>query len=244
MKLVHLAAISTSIVVALGIVMVLPAFTRTPHYTPPLLVMLSFSVVDNTNVPDWCNDLSSIFKKYGIKATVFFTGKVVDEHPECVTVFSNNIDIGSQTYNYVDLTEIPDYTVQLEEVRNGKQAVDYAGKLYSRVFKAPYGSADENIYSLLSRSDIAADFSYDDKYNKYYNGQFIRFDLAVYEGNSSSADFFHKLTVSETPTVINFDNSTPVEQIDRFISELKSGNVRFVNASEVTSIDLTIREGE
>lgn len=244
MKLVHLAAISTSIVVVLGIAMVLPAFTRTPYYTPPLLVMLSFSVVDDTNIPDWCNDLSSVFKKYGIKATVFFTGKVADKHPECVTVFANNIDIGSQTYSYVDLTEIPDYTIQLEEVRNGKQAVDYAGKLYSRVFKAPYGSTDDNIYSLLSRSDIVADFSYDDQYNKYYNDHFIWFDLAVYEGNNHSADFFHTLEVAETPAVINFDNSTPVEQIDRFISELKSGNVRFVNASEITGIELTVREGE
>ena len=244
MKLVHLGAISTGLVIAFGIAMVVPAFTRTPNYTPPLIVMLSFSVTDYDNSDDWCNNLSSIFKKYGVKATVFVTGKVADQYPECVTTFSNNIDIGSQTYSYVDLPSVPDYTAQLEEVRNGKQAVDYAGKLYSRIFKAPYESTDQNIYSLLTRSDIAADFSYHDQYNKYYNGQFIRFDLAVYEGNNHSADFFHSLTVSETPILINFDNSTPVEQIDRFISELKSGNVRFVNASEVTGIDLTVREGE
>ncbi|MFY3741737.1 MAG: peptidoglycan/xylan/chitin deacetylase (PgdA/CDA1 family) [Candidatus Nitrosomirales archaeon] len=244
MKLVHLGAIATGIVIALGIVMVLPAFTRSPSYSPPLLVMLSFSVTDDSNAPDWCKDLASIFTRYGIKATVFVTGKVADQYPECVRVFSNNIDIGSQTYDYVDLTKIPDYTAQFEEVRNGKQAVDYAGKLYSQVFKAPYGSTDGNTYSLLSRSDIVADFSYEQQYNKYYNGQFIKFDLTAYEGRNHSGGFFHGLSVTETPTLISFDNSTPTEQIDSFISELKSGNVRFVNASELTGIDLTIREGE
>lgn len=244
MKLVHLGAISTGVVIALGIAMVVPAFTRTPNYTPPLLVMLSFSVSDYDNSDDWCNNLSSIFKKYGVKATVFVTGKVADQYPECVTAFSNNIDIGSQTYSYVDLPSIPDYTAQLEEVRNGKQAVDYAGKLYSRVFKAPYGSTDQNTYSLLTRSDIVADFSYDEQYNKYYNGQFIKFDLDVYDGSKYSPNFFHTLPVTETPTLINLDNSIPIEKIDLFISQLKSGNVRFVNASEVTGIDLTIREGE
>ncbi len=244
MKIVQLGAIATGIVIALGIALVIPAFTRSPSYSPPLLVMLSVSVTDDSNAPDWCKDLSSIFKRYGIKATVFVTGKVAEEYPECVTVFPNNIDIGSQTYDYVDLTQIPDYTTQLEEVRNGKQAVDYAGKLYSRVFKAPYGSTDDNVYSLLTRSDIVADFSHGQQYNKYYNGQFIKFDLTAYDGPNYSADFFHRLSVTDTPALINFDNSTPIEQIDSFISELKSGNVRFINASELTGIDLTIREGE
>ena len=244
MKLVHLGAISTGIVIVLGIAMVVPAFTRAPQYSPPLVAMLSFSIVDDSNAANWCNDLSSILNKYGIKATVFVTGKVADQHPECVKVFSNNIDIGSQTYTYVDLKTISDSTAQLEEVRNGKQAVDYAGKLYSRVFKAPHGSTDDNIYSLLSRSDIVADFSYNQQYNKYYNGQFIKFDLAAYDGSRYSADFFRALPVAEVPTVINFDNSTPIEQIDHFISQLKSSNIRFVNASEITGIDLTIREGE
>ncbi|MGH9921226.1 MAG: polysaccharide deacetylase family protein [Nitrososphaerales archaeon] len=240
----HLGAISTGIIIALGVVMVLPAFTRSPSYSPPLPVMLSFSVTDDSNAPDWCKDLASIFKRYGVKATVFVTGKVAEQYPECVTVFPNNIDIGSQTYDYVDLTKIHDYTAQLEEVRNGKQAVDYAGKLYSRVFKAPYGSTDQNTYSLLTRSDIVADFSYDKQYNKYYNGQFIKFDLNVYDGSKYTPDFFRTLPVTEAPTLINFDNSIPIEKIDLFISQLKSGNVRFVNASEVTGIDLTIREGE
>jgi peptidoglycan/xylan/chitin deacetylase (PgdA/CDA1 family) len=222
----------------------MPAFTRTPSYSPPLIVMLSFSVIDDSNVANWCSDLSNVLNKYSAKATVFFTGKTAERYPECVTVFSDDVDIGSQTYNYVDLTEIPDYTVQLEEVRNGKRAVDNAGQLYSRLFKAPYDSTNENIYSLLSRSDIVADFSYNQQYNKYYNGQFIKFDLRSYDGSEHSADFFHTLPVTEVPVLINFNNSITIDKIDDFIFQLKSNNIRFVNASEITGIDLTVREGE
>ncbi len=224
--------------------MVAPVFIQTRDNEELLPVMLSFSIVDDNNAPEWCRSLSTILKKHSVKATVFVTGRVADQHSECVTVFGSSIDIGSQTYSYVDLTSISDYTVQLEEVRRGKQAVDIAGNIDSRLFKAPYGATDENIYSLLSRSDILADFSYDRQYNKYHDGQFIRFNLTAYDGSAYPVDFFLTFTVTETPVLIGFDNSTPVEQIDDFVSRLKSGGIHFVNASEVTGLDLTLREGE
>ncbi|MEM2760655.1 MAG: polysaccharide deacetylase family protein [Nitrososphaerales archaeon] len=243
MKLLHLAAISTGIVIALGILMVAPAFTQMRHQTPKSIVMLSFSVVDDTDVLTWCNELSSVLNKHNIKATVFVTGKIAEQYPQCVTDFVNNIkiDIGSQTYNYVDLTSISDYSIQLEEVRNGKLAIDEAGRIYSRVFKAPYGATDDNIYSILSRSDIIADFSYDKRYNKYYNDQFIWFTIDTYSGSTYSASFFQTLPVLDTPIIISFDNLTSSREIDTFISQLKSSSVQFVNASELTGLELTIR---
>jgi len=244
LKLLYLGAIATGIVIILAVAMISPAFTRAQYYNSQLKILLAFSVVDESNVPDWCSDLSSVLKKHGVSATVFVTGKVADQHPECVTTFSNNIDIGSQTYSYVDLPSIPNYTVQLEEVKKGKESVDKAGKLDSKVFRAPYRSTDQNIYSLLSRSGILADFSYERQYNKYYDGKFIWFNVTAYEGRQYQAEFFHKIPVTSTPVLINFDNSTSIENIDRFIANLKSSEVRFLNASEITGIDLTVREGE
>jgi peptidoglycan/xylan/chitin deacetylase (PgdA/CDA1 family) len=246
MKLIHLGAISTGVIIVLGILMIAPAFTQLKPEIPKNAVMLSFSILDDSNTPLWCNDLSSTLQKHNIKATIFVTGKIADQHPECVTIFVNNekVDVGSQTYSYIDLPSISDYSQQLEEVRNGKEAVDKAGEINSRLFKAPYGSTDDNIYSLLSRSDIIADFSYDKQYNKYHEGQFIWFSLATYQAPEYSPNLLNSLASSDIPTMINFDNHTPIEQIDIFILKLKSASIPLVNASELTALDLTVQEGD
>ncbi len=225
--------------------MVVPVFTHLQHSGYDLIVMLTFSIGDDDNLPDWCLDLSSVLKKHQVSATVFFSGRVADQYPECVKAFEKNIDIGSQTYNFVDLTSIPDYSSQLEEIREGKEAVDEAGLLSSRLFKAPFGLTDENIYSLLNRSSIIADFSYDRQYNKYHDGQFIRFDLVTYDGAAYSTDFLASINTTKTPVLINYDNNnSSIEKIDELIFKLKKDNIDFVNASELTGLILTVREVE
>jgi hypothetical protein len=237
MKIIYLGTIATGTVITLGIIMVVPAFMQSDQ---PLSVLLSFSIVDDRNLPAWCNQLSSVLKNNNVKAIVFVPGKIAQEHPECVSNLPNTSDIGSETYDYVSLTSIQEYAAQLDEVKKGKNAVDEAGKIESKVFKAPHGATDQNIYSLLSRSGILADFSYNNQYNKYYNGQFIKFNLTSYDGVYHSVDFFHSLPVSN-PVLINFDNSTPIEQIDSFIAHLKSPNVRFESATDLTGLELTKR---
>lgn len=241
MKMVQVGAISTGTVIILGIAMVIPAFMQPTQH---LLVLLSFNILDDENTPQWCKELSSFLTKQNVKATVFVTGKVAEENPECVSVFSNNVDIGSQTYDYVDLTLINDYSEQLEEIKNGKDAVDKAGNLDSKLFKAPFGATDENIYSLLSTSGILADFSYQNQYNKYYNDKFIKFDSTAYEGLQKSTDYYQSLKPEQGPIIINFDNQIPVEKIDRFVSDLKSSHIRFVSASDLTGVDLTVKKGD
>ena len=236
LKLIHVSAISTGIVIFLGMLMVIPSYIQP---TSPQFFLLSFSVYENVE-QSWCDDLASTLKKYNIQATIFFSGKIAEKFPECIKTFPNNVDIGSQMYHYVSLTTIPDYTLQLKEIQRGKQAVDNAGNLNSRLFKAPYGTTDENIYSLLTRSNILVDFSYNDQYNKYYNGQFIKFQLKSYNGTNNSVEFFRNLPTNE-PIVINFDSSTPVNYIDNFISKIKSKNTIFLDASELTGLQLTIR---
>lgn len=236
MRIVHVGAIVTGIVITMGVLLILPEFMR-PSPTQPIL--LSFSITNEQNLPTWCHDLSSILTKYDVKATVFVIGKVAERHPDCVTVFPDNVDIGSESYDYVSLPSISDYSTQLQEVKNGKVAVDKAGNLDSKLFRAPYGATDVNIYSLLNRSNILADFSYSEQYNKYYDGKFLKFDLVTYNGSKYYTSFFRHVP-ADKPVLVNFDNSTPVPQIEEFISEFKSKNFRFVSATELTSLDLTI----
>ncbi len=241
MKLVHAAAISTTVVVVLGALMIVPAFLPASKPKNQLEVMLTFSILDVGNVSEWCGDLASFLRAYDIKATVFFTGRVAEQNPECVAEMPQGTDIGSQTYSYANLTSISDYDLQLEEVTRGKEAVDNAGNLYSRVFKAPYGSTDDNIYSLLSRSNIVADFSYDDHYNVFIDGQFIRFNSTIYNGSQYSASFFLSLSKTGGSTVLTFDNTVALSQIKELVLKLKTGEVRFVNASGLTGAELTQR---
>jgi peptidoglycan/xylan/chitin deacetylase (PgdA/CDA1 family) len=244
MKMTYAGTIVTGIVVLLGIAIILPVYFQKRPISQSA-VLLSFSIINDSNIPKWCNDLSSILREYDLKAAVFITGKVAERNPACVSSFSSkDIDIGSQTYNYVNLTSISDYSAALEEVRNGKEVLDKTGNLDSRLFKAPYGSTDQDIYSFLTRSGIVADFSYAQHYNKYENGTFIGYDLVSYDGASNSSDQINNIILSNNlPVLINFDNSTPVDQINTFISKLKSmGNsIYFVSASELTGLDLTAR---
>ena len=242
LRLILAASISTGIVIMLAILIVVPIFLPlTSDNTESIILMLVFSIVDEKDLPTWCNELSSFLKEYDLEATVFITGRIAEFHPDCVNSFHEKVDIGSQTYSYINLTSIYDYTIQLEEVRKGKIAVDTAGNIFSKLFRAPYGLTDSNIYSILSRSGIVADFSYEHQYNKYCNGQFIKFDLIEYNGTAHPANFFLSKKETNYPIVIFFDNYTSVEQIRKLILSLIEERVRFANASTVTGLELTIR---
>ena len=241
MRLITAAVLSTALIIALGFFIISPLFYRTSSVETKQKIMLSFSASESNDIADWCRNLSSILKSYDISATLFIVGKVAEQHPECVSCFSSKVDIGSQTYSNLNLTSIADYDTQLEEVRKGKQAVDTAGNLYSRVFRAPNGDTDQNIYSLLSRNDILADFSYGSQYNVYLDNQFVKFDATVYDGTTCSANSILTLKKSSKPIIIHFDSEYPAELISDFIGTLKTGQLDFVNASEMTGLNLTVR---
>jgi peptidoglycan/xylan/chitin deacetylase (PgdA/CDA1 family) len=209
--------------------------------TPSRPVLLSFNIAEDDHLPDWCIDLSKTLEKNNVKAVVFVTGKIAEKHPQCVQSFDDEIDIGSQTYSYVDLDSILDYSVQLDEVKRGKYVVDQVGNLDSKLFKAPYGKTDENIYSILSRAGILADFSYSNQYNKFSGDYFLKYNITSYDGAYHNVGFFKNLKFEESPLVINYDNETPVEDIDHLISNMKSDEINFVSASELTEIELSKR---
>jgi peptidoglycan/xylan/chitin deacetylase (PgdA/CDA1 family) len=207
----------------------------------PPKVMLSFSVLDIGNPSEWCINLSCILEKYNTRATIFITGIVADQYPNCVSLFGSDIDVGSQTYDYIDLSTIIDYTVQLEEVTKGKEAVDRAGNLNSRLFRAPFHSTDQNIYSLLTRANITADFSYEDQYNIFLNDRFMRFSATTYDAPASSAKDISSLFKSTEPVICEFSNVLSTDYIENYIKELSRNQVQFVNASDLAGFNLTER---
>lgn len=246
MKLVHIGMIATGAVIVLGVGMIAPAFTQHQADSHGILLMLSFNIVHPEDAASWCNELSSMLEQHQLKATVFVTGKIAETNPECVRSFSTDVDVGSQTYSYANLVSLGDYPTALEEIQKGKQAVDSAGNLNSLLFRAPDRSTNEDIYSLLTRSDIIADFSYVNHYNKYEGGQFVRYDLKSLPGNSEGMKFFSLVSgdddvvSSEVPVEIAFDNSMKVGEIDRLVSEIASyQDIHFVNASDLAGVDLT-----
>lgn len=241
MKLKHVAIIATVMVIIAGFAMISPLFFRSNGIEEEKRVMLSFSVSESTGVVEWCRDLSSLLDTYDIGASVFIVGKLATQYPEIVSYFGDKVDIGSQTYSNTKLTSISDYSLKLEEVQQGKAAVDSAGKLSSKLFRAPYGATDQDIYSLLSRSGILADFSYLNQYNIYQDSQFIKHEAVVYDKNDLSPNFFQEISQSTKPLIITFDNTCSISDIESFLSEIEAGHPDFVSASELAGIPLTIR---
>lgn len=243
MRLRLVATIVTLLLIMVGVAMISPLFFTQSKGDAKQIVMLTFSVLESDDVVEWSKNLSLILNRYNMPATVFVVGKLAEQHPETVLYYSDNVDIGSQTYGNTNLTSIPDYSLKLEEVQKGKAAVDKAGHLSSKIFRAPYRATDEDIYSLLSRSGILADFSYENQYNVYVDGQFVKFDAIVFEGHDHLPDFFMERGRTSEPLIIDFDNTYLPSEIEAFLSKLKTGDFEFVNASELVGFTLTSRGG-
>ena len=212
------------------------------NVTEPKL-MLCFSILETDDVTEWCKELSSILENNSIEATIFFVGEVAEKNPECVTTFGENIDIGSQTYSYLDLTSISDYSELLEEVRKGKSCVDIAGNLESKSFRAPFGATDQNIYSLLSKNGIIADFSYEKQYNIFQNGQFIKIEIISFHWPEVPADLLIDRQKYTKPIIIHFNNSVPIFEIKNFVNQLETTYLEIVSGSNLVGKELTIRGG-
>ncbi len=203
--------------------------------------MLTFIVLETSDATEWCHNLSTMLKEKNLPATIFILGKVAEQNPLYASFFSSKVDFGSQTYNKIDLASINDYSVKLQEVKEGKAAVDKAGNFDVKIFRASNGIPDYDIFSLLSRNGILADFSYLDHFNVYENDQFVRYEAQVYEWKNYSPDFFLNKAKTTQPIIINFDSNHAVSRIGYFLSELQKGDFEFVNASQLTGLTLTSR---
>ena len=244
MNLFYSALIATVLVIGLGISLVVPVFFEGQAEAKKQVVMLSFSIDDQENLPTWCSDLNSLLLAEELRGTIFVTGRVADEYPNCVAALSSNprLDIGTQTYDNAPLDSTIDYSEMLLEVQRGKEAVDKAGSIESRVFKAPLGKTDENIYSLLNRSSILADFTYATYYTQFDGEHYIWFNVTSYDGSNTPADSVNRIESSDSPLVIDFDNRDPISIIKNFVSDLDRNKFALANASDLTRLELTVRE--
>jgi hypothetical protein len=229
------ATIVTVLVLIGGFAMISPLFfgPQQLQAEPKQVVMLSFSITESDNVTDWCRNVSSLLTSYDLPATVFLEGKTAELHPQTVACFSNKVTFGSQTYDSTNLAVISDYSLKLLEIQQGKISVDNAAKVNSTVFLAPNKITDDDIYSLLSRSGIMADFSYNDHFNLYQNGQFIKIEVEVIDAHSHSADSLLSLPQTSKPIIVQFDNGLTVQQVDSFLRGIQAGTFDFVNSSEL-----------
>ena len=241
MNIKHVAMIATATVIVAGFAMISPLFIKAHEEPPRQTVMLCFSITEPDGVMNWSEQLANLLFDHGIGGSVFIVGKVAEDYPDAVWYFGDEVDVGSQTYNNVNLTGITDYLDKLEEVKQGKMAVDDTGALDSGIFRAPFGATDQDIYSLLTRSGIVADFSYENYYNVFCNGQFVKNDAITYTARDISPSTLTTIAYSAKPVILFFDNTRPVSEIAPFISALEGANAKFVNASELTGLKLTTR---
>jgi len=238
MKLIFGAIIATASVIFLGVLIVSPSFFPSEKHAD---VMLVLNIYDRPNLDNWCRELSIFLAAENVVGTIFISGDVAKKNPSCVTSFSEKFDVGSQTYSFIPLTQISDYSIQLEEIKKGQDSINEIGNLDSKLFKAPHGETDENIYSLLSNNGILADFSYQNQYNKYYDNKFLKFDLLTFNSQDISSSSLRVVESSTIPVQIEFNSSMSLEEIQKIILQIKSSNIDFVTASEITKIELTRR---
>jgi len=239
-KLHQVAIITTALVIITGLAMVFPLFLRSVESKETPVVMLCFLVQEPSDY-DWCEDLSILINSQNIKATVFITGKVADQYPYLISLFNDQVDIGSMTYGNTNLTAINDYSLKLEEVKRGKLAVDLAGSLFSRAFYAPFSTTDDDIYSILSRSDIIADFSYSNQFNVYVDGQFIKYSSKQYTLGDHRTDFIIDSARTGIPLILSANSTSPLSIVEKLIIDLKEADIELINGSDLTGFPLTIR---
>ena len=238
MKLILGAVIATTSIIILGVLIISPVFFPIEKPTP---VMLSFNINDHPNLDNWCKEVSSLLQSKNIRGTVFISGKLAENYPSCITSFPKNFDVGSQTYSYTQLTEISDYSIQLEEVKQGREVINKIGNLDSKLFKAPYGETDDDIYSLLSRNEILADFSYQNQFHKYHENQFLKFDLVTYDSQNVNYSLLQNIESSDYPIQIEFNSFMSSNEIQETISVIETAEIEFVNASDISQMELTRR---
>jgi hypothetical protein len=220
--------------------MVIPLFLRPVESKEKPVVMLC-CLVQETSDYDWCKKFSSVINNQHVKAIVFFTGNVVDQFPQLVSLFHDQVDIGSMTYSHKNITTISDYSLKLEEIKRGKLAVDLAGSIYTRSFYAPFGITDDDIYSILDRSGIVADFSYENQYNINHDGQFIKHNSKQYTIADNQTGLYIEFAKSGIPVILSVTSTIPPSTIEKVIVELKEAGVELINGSDLTGLNLTIR---
>jgi hypothetical protein len=250
-------SIITGLIIIIGVALIYPALrienkfgekdqvlndiTNNKDIGQEQLILLTFNIINSSNMPSWCQDLSGFLNKRNIHSTIFMSGIIAETYPACVSAFNSNMDVGSMSYLYEKIPQIKTYPNQLSQITKGKLVIDELGKFNSTLFRAPYGSVDGNIYSLLSRSHIIVDFSYVDHYNIYTEGlsgkTFYRFPIRTVSNLLDTKN----LSGPQIPVMLNFYNYDSIKSIEYIINSTAGIPHQFLSASELTNLKLTKR---
>lgn len=237
--------IASVIFIAIGVVFALPPYIKGFELAQKIpTVLISFSITSDQNMPQWCQRIADLVEANQLKGAVYFSGSIAERYPDCVRAFYDGVDIGSSTYSYTKLSAERDYLEQLEDVRKGKAVIDAILQNNSTSFKAPYGYTDDNIYSLLSRNNIVADFSLSGSYNKYTDDIFVLYELKTLDLSKSSAEEIESQVASKVADHIQIvvDNSVPIEKVASLVRMIiEKHEATFVNASDLTGMNLMVR---
>jgi hypothetical protein len=236
MKLTFLGVGATICIVILAILIIIPPYLQ--NDSSPSLI--TFSIITDSNLPQWCNEIFELLNQEKVSAILFISGEHAKLNPSCVSELPDFVEIGSQSHHFSDISKISDYSLQLQEVKEGKQIIDDIGNFESKAFKAPMGNTDDNIYSILDRSGILVDFSPKNQYNIYHDGKFIWFVVETIEADKDLPLKIKNALSNEKqiPLIFHFDNTIPISEVKETISILKENRLSLVTASDLVGQEI------
>ncbi|HLI30215.1 MAG TPA: polysaccharide deacetylase family protein [Terriglobia bacterium] len=106
---------------------------------------------DDGPTPPYTDQILDILKKYGVTATFFVNGKLVDRFPESLQrIKRENHTIGNHTTTHLFLYLKTRKTIE-REIDRTQEAIERTVALRPRIFRSPYGVRWFGLFSVLRR---------------------------------------------------------------------------------------------
>ncbi len=92
-----------------------------------------------------------VLSRHGIYATFFLTGKWIEKNPELARrIIAEGHEIGNHTYSHKRLTQLSSGEIAEEVDRTEQLALQATGHSTKPYFRAPYGSRDKRVLTVMS----------------------------------------------------------------------------------------------
>lgn len=92
----------------------------------------------------------AILKNYNVKATVFLTGKWIENFPTLAkTIATDGYEIGNHSYSHPYMTQISDAKIQEEVIKTEKLIMGLGAKK-PNLFRPPYGARNTHLDNLVN----------------------------------------------------------------------------------------------
>lgn len=109
---------------------------------------------DDGPTPPCTGEILDILKRYGVTATFFLNGKLVDRFPECVRrIRDENHLLGNHTYSHLFLYLKSRKTIA-GEIDRTQDAIERHAGVRPNIFRAPYGVRWFGLFPVLRRRGL------------------------------------------------------------------------------------------